>query len=73
MCKLFLLLLNLIKIILKYIFINFILNSICWYHERFQYHIQAFVKSIFMESRNGNILTDDRNSKKMDSIVHRTL
>ena len=44
---------------LKYIFINFTLNSICWYHERFQYHIQAFVKNIFVESRNGNILTED--------------
>ena len=44
---------------LKYIFINFTLNSICWYHERFQYHIQALVKIIFVESRNGNILTED--------------
>ena len=31
---------------LKYIFINVTFNSICWYDEIFQYHIQAFVKSI---------------------------
>ena len=43
---------------LKYIFINLSLNSICCYHEIFQYHIQALVKSIFVESRNGNILTE---------------
>ena len=30
---------------LKYIFINFTFVSICWYHERFQYHILDFVKS----------------------------
>ena len=35
---------------LKYIFINVTFNSICCYHERFHYHIQAFVESIFVES-----------------------
>ena len=44
---------------LKYIFINVTLNSICWYHGRFQYHIHALVKSIFVEGRNGNILIED--------------
>ena len=39
---------------LKYIFINVTFNSICWYHEIFHYHILAFV-----ESRDGNILTED--------------
>ena len=58
---------------LKYIFINFTFKSICWYHERFHYHIHAFVKSIFVESRNGNILTGLRNNQKMDSIVQITL
>ena len=58
---------------LKYIFINVTLNSICRYHERFKYHIQAFMKSIFVESRNGNILTEDSEIVKMDSIVQRTL
>ena len=44
---------------LKYIFKIVTLNSICCYHEIFQYHIQSLVKSIFVESRNGNILTED--------------
>ena len=35
---------------LKYIFINVIFNSICW---------KAFVESIFVESRNSNIITED--------------
>ena len=43
----------------KVFFIHFTFNGICWHHERFQYHIQAFVKIIFVESRNGNILTED--------------
>ena len=53
-------------ICLKVYFYKCYLKFIFWYHERFQYHIQAFVKSIFMEkyecimiNRNGNILTED--------------
>ena len=44
---------------LKYIFINVTLNSILWYLEIVHYHIQAFADSIFVESRNVNILTKD--------------
>ena len=60
--------------VLKYIFINVNFNSICLYHEIFHYHIQAFVKSIFVESRNGNILTEDSEIvKRWTELLQRTL
>ena len=58
---------------LKYIFINVTLNSIYWYNEIFEYHIQAFVKSIFVEREMEIFKECYRNSQKMDSIVQITI